>query len=148
MAAHSSIHAWKIPWTQSLVGYRPWGRKESDTTERLHFHCRRHTNGLPNILCLTFQYMWICKVTWQWIVKVQIKLRLLISWPRNVEIIVDYPASGGGHGNPLQWVGVGWKFPGEFHGQRRLVDYNPQSHKEWDMTQMTWQACFQLGLIW
>ena len=22
---------------QSLVGYRPWGRKESDTTERLHF---------------------------------------------------------------------------------------------------------------
>ena len=23
---------------QSLVGYYPWGRKESDTTERLHFH--------------------------------------------------------------------------------------------------------------
>ena len=22
----------------SLVGYSPWGRKESDTTERLHFH--------------------------------------------------------------------------------------------------------------
>ena len=38
MAAHSSILAWKIPWTQSLVGYRPWGRKESDTTEKLHFH--------------------------------------------------------------------------------------------------------------
>ena len=33
-----SILAWKIPWTQSLVGYRPWGRKESDTTEKLHFH--------------------------------------------------------------------------------------------------------------
>ena len=26
-------HGWK-----SLVGYNPWGRKESDTTERLHFH--------------------------------------------------------------------------------------------------------------
>ena len=37
MAAHSSILAWKIPWTWSLVGYRPWGHKESDTTERLHF---------------------------------------------------------------------------------------------------------------
>ena len=37
MAAHSSILAWKIPWTRSLVGYRPWGRKESDTTEGLHF---------------------------------------------------------------------------------------------------------------
>ena len=35
MAAHSSILAWKIPWTSNLVGYRPWGRKESDTTGRL-----------------------------------------------------------------------------------------------------------------
>ena len=33
MAAHSSILAWKIPWTQSLVGYSPWGHKESDMTE-------------------------------------------------------------------------------------------------------------------
>ena len=31
MATHSSIHAWKIPWTE-------WGRKELDRTERLHFH--------------------------------------------------------------------------------------------------------------
>ena len=23
---------------RSLVDYSPWGRKESDTTERLHFH--------------------------------------------------------------------------------------------------------------
>ena len=36
MAAHFSILAWKIPWTWSLVGYRPWGRKESDTTERYY----------------------------------------------------------------------------------------------------------------
>ena len=27
MATHYSILAWKIPWTQSLVGYSPWGRK-------------------------------------------------------------------------------------------------------------------------
>ena len=32
MAIHSSTLAWKIPWT-----VRPWGCKESDTTERLHF---------------------------------------------------------------------------------------------------------------
>ena len=37
MASHSSILAWKIPWTQSLVGYHPWGCKELDTTELLHF---------------------------------------------------------------------------------------------------------------
>ena len=37
MAAHSSILAWKIPWTWRLVGYHPWGCKESDMTEQLHF---------------------------------------------------------------------------------------------------------------
>ena len=59
MAIHSSTLAWKIPQTEepgrlqsmgsqmpgkshgqrSLVGYSPWGRKQSDTSERLHFHC-------------------------------------------------------------------------------------------------------------
>ena len=38
MAIHSSTLAWKIPWTRNLIGYSPWGRKESDTTERLQFH--------------------------------------------------------------------------------------------------------------
>ena len=38
MAPHSSTLAWKIPWTEKLVGYSPWGREESATTERLHFH--------------------------------------------------------------------------------------------------------------
>ena len=33
MATHSSILAWEIPWRRSLVGYSPWGLKESDTTE-------------------------------------------------------------------------------------------------------------------
>ena len=29
-------HAWRIPRTkESLAGYSPWGRKESDMTERL-----------------------------------------------------------------------------------------------------------------
>ena len=37
MATHSSILAWKIPWTEELVGCSPRGRKELDTTERLHF---------------------------------------------------------------------------------------------------------------
>ena len=33
MAIHSSILAWKIPWTEEPVGYSPWGRKELDMTE-------------------------------------------------------------------------------------------------------------------
>ena len=40
------FHGWK-----SLVGCSPWGRSESDTTERLHFHfslsCIGEGNGNP-----------------------------------------------------------------------------------------------------
>ena len=35
MVTHSSILAWRIPWTKELEGHSPWGRKESDTTELL-----------------------------------------------------------------------------------------------------------------
>ena len=38
MATHSSILAWRIPRTEELGGLQSMGRKESDTTERLHFH--------------------------------------------------------------------------------------------------------------
>ena len=31
MATHSSILAWRIPWTEEPG--RPWGRRESDMTE-------------------------------------------------------------------------------------------------------------------
>ena len=40
-------------------------------------------------------------------------------------------SSGGGHGNPPVFS------PGEFHGQRSLVGYSPQSCKELDMTEVT-----------
>ena len=33
MAIHSSILAWRIPWTRSLADHSPQGHKESDTTE-------------------------------------------------------------------------------------------------------------------
>ena len=36
MAAHSSILAWEIPWTEESLRYSPRGRKESDTTEQLN----------------------------------------------------------------------------------------------------------------
>ena len=32
MATHSSSPAWRIPWTENMAGYSPWGRKESDMT--------------------------------------------------------------------------------------------------------------------
>ena len=40
MAAHNSILAWEIPWTEEPGGlYSPWGRKELDTTENAHTVC-------------------------------------------------------------------------------------------------------------
>ena len=35
MATHSSIPAWRIPWTEESDGLYLWGHKELDTTEQL-----------------------------------------------------------------------------------------------------------------
>ena len=48
MATHSSILVWNIPvknGQRSLAGYKTWGLKESDTTERAHTHTHTHTLG-------------------------------------------------------------------------------------------------------
>ena len=44
MATYSRIIAWKIPWKED---YTPWGRKESDMNERLHFTGMQHTRVYP-----------------------------------------------------------------------------------------------------
>ena len=44
MATHSSILAWRIPWTEELGGLQSTGRKELDTTERIHFHFHSKCN--------------------------------------------------------------------------------------------------------
>ena len=51
MAIHSSSLAWKIPWTEEPGRLQSMGRKESDMTERLHFHfsllCTGEGNSNP-----------------------------------------------------------------------------------------------------
>ena len=37
MATHSNTLAWKVPWTEEPGRLQSLGRKELDTTERLHF---------------------------------------------------------------------------------------------------------------
>ena len=69
MATHSSTHAWKIPWTEEPgAGYCPWGCKESETTERLHFHfhcrgCSRHRDWI-HISYIGRQILYHC-TTWE-----------------------------------------------------------------------------------
>ena len=50
MATHSSILAWRIPWTEELGGLQSMGRKELDTTERLQFHFHFGNAALINYL--------------------------------------------------------------------------------------------------
>ena len=38
MMTHSSILAWKIPMDRVQLDYSPWGPKELDMTEQIHFH--------------------------------------------------------------------------------------------------------------
>ena len=60
MATHSSILAWKIPWTEELAGYSPYGRKESDMTKHAHTHAtvcqapRGKTNMVPAFTKMAF----------------------------------------------------------------------------------------------
>ena len=42
LATHSTILAWRIPWTEEPGGHSPWGCKESDITEHTH------TQGRPS----------------------------------------------------------------------------------------------------
>ena len=46
MASHSSILAWKIPWTEELSELQSMGHEELDMTE--HAHLRAHTHTLTH----------------------------------------------------------------------------------------------------
>ena len=46
MATHSSVLAGEFYGQRSLTGYSPWGRKELDMTEQLHFHFHYPTETL------------------------------------------------------------------------------------------------------
>ena len=72
MAIHSSAIASKSHGQRSLIGYSPWGRKESDTTEQLHslthnqgldpgplhWGCRIIATGPPGKSHLFFPFAW------------------------------------------------------------------------------------------
>ena len=51
MATHSSIHAWRSPWTEEPGRLQSMGSLKVDTTEQLDFHfslsCIGEGNGNP-----------------------------------------------------------------------------------------------------
>ena len=50
-ATHSSILAWRVPWTEEPGGLQSMRLQESDTTERLstHHNIAKHTVGLKKM---------------------------------------------------------------------------------------------------
>ena len=86
MATHSSILAWRIPWTEKPGGLQTMGSQKSDTTERLTHNTQQRMllNGLQMVQL--------------------VKNQLPIGDARDVRSI---PASGRypgeGNGNPLQY---------------------------------------------
>ena len=69
MATDSSVLAWRIPGTGSLVGCRLWGCTESDTTEAMQQQQQQQRQGRYPQLCLSssdassalrddFKYIW------------------------------------------------------------------------------------------
>ena len=50
MATHSSFLPGKSHGQRSMVGYSPWGSKESDMTDRLHFTCPSRVSGYTHTL--------------------------------------------------------------------------------------------------
>ena len=47
MATHSSILAWKIPWTEELSELQSMGPEELDMTQHAHIHTHTHTQSYP-----------------------------------------------------------------------------------------------------
>ena len=56
MATHSSILAWRTPGMGSLVGYSPWGHKESGTTKQLILTYAH--NAKENLKSQSSWYIW------------------------------------------------------------------------------------------
>ena len=62
MATHSSILAWKIPWTEEPGGLLPWGCKVSDTSKHTHTHTQIHDKPItcPVAIALFFpSLIWV-----------------------------------------------------------------------------------------
>ena len=55
MVTHTSILAWKIPWTEEPGRQRPWGGKELDVTEQLSTHIR-NTKAISHGLSVSISF--------------------------------------------------------------------------------------------
>ena len=128
MSTHSSILAWRIPWTEEPGGlYSPWGCKEPDTTAVTERACT--PSKILGRVSLIYLYMGfpggtsgkepLCQHR-------RYKKRGFNPWVRKIR-------------RRRAWQPTSAFLPGESHGQRSLVGYSPWGHQESesDMTEVT-----------
>ena len=109
MRLHSSILAWRIPWTEELGGLQ--------------------SMGLQRV-----RYDWMTKCSYHGgIVQVALVVKSLAANTGDIEMQVlslGWEDPGEGNGNPLNYSCLG-----NLHGQKSLVGYSPSGCKESDMTE-------------
>ena len=124
MATHSSILAWRIPWTEEPGGLHSWGRKESDTTEQL-------STAQHSICVYTFVHVCINKCTcmytclWTNMTLYTYTHRFFTAEPQEVHIYILH----------TQWHPTLVLLPGKSHARRSLVGCSPWGCKELDTTE-------------
>ena len=62
MATHSSIFAWRIPWTEEPGRLQSTGLQESDTTECAHTHTHTHTDMINLGFLRSFSKFPMCQM--------------------------------------------------------------------------------------
>ena len=114
MATHSSVLALRIQGWGSLVGCRLWGHTELDTTEVTCLAAAAHAK--PTSLMDTWSFPW-------WLRRSSICLQC--RKPRFSPWIGKIPWT-------RKWQPTPVFLPGDAHGQRSLVGYNPWACQESD----------------
>ena len=141
------------------MGCSPWGRYESDTTERLHFHfslsCIGKRNGNPLQCSFLKKNPKDGRAWWAAVYVVaqsRTRLKRLSSsiTSKEIELVIktfqqrkaqDKMASLVNFTTHLKenwkrkWQPTPVFLPGEFYGQRSLAGYSPWSGKKSDMTE-------------
>ena len=59
MTTHSSILAWRIPWTEEPGGLQSMGSQESDTTQRLSMNTHKGIVSIPEVGVLSLLKRWM-----------------------------------------------------------------------------------------
>ena len=120
MATHSSILAWRIPWTKEHGRLQIHELAELDSTEQFHFHLQK-VKGFLGSACEK-ESACQCRTCKRhrldlWVGKIPSRT----AWKPTPVFLLE-------NGNPLQF----WAS----HGQSSLVSHSPQDHKESDTTEV------------